>query len=110
MGEAAERSEAEEGKQGWKALSVTFGDSSPSGRAKGCTYFGLRNGVYRYRYAPFTVLRLSIKERRRTIPFPERAAALYNFGVPRPWKAEGQIVNMMPGCHGSFRAFYPFDA
>ena len=35
MGEAAERSEDGEGKQGCKALSVTFGDSSPGGRAKG---------------------------------------------------------------------------
>ena len=38
-------SEDGEGKLG-KALSVTFGDSSPRGRAKGL-----------YRYAPFTVLR-----------------------------------------------------
>ena len=35
MGEVAERSEDGEGKQGCKALSVTFGDSSPSGGAKG---------------------------------------------------------------------------
>ena len=35
MGEVAERSEAGEGKIGCKALSVTFGDSSPRGRAKG---------------------------------------------------------------------------
>ena len=34
LGEAVERSEDGEGKQG-KALSVTFGDSSPKGRAKG---------------------------------------------------------------------------
>lgn len=33
LGEAVERSEDGEGKQG-KALSVTFGDSSPRGRAK----------------------------------------------------------------------------
>ena len=45
LGEVAERSEDGEGKLG-KALSVTFGDSSPRGRAKGL-----------YRYAPFTVLR-----------------------------------------------------
>ena len=38
LGEAVERSEDGEGKQG-KALSVTFGDSSPKGRAKGCTLF-----------------------------------------------------------------------
>ena len=34
MGEVAERSEDGEGKYGCKALSVTFGDSSPRGRAK----------------------------------------------------------------------------
>jgi hypothetical protein len=38
LGEAVERSEDGEGKQG-KVLSVTFGDSSPRGRAKGCTLF-----------------------------------------------------------------------
>ena len=37
MGEVAERSEDGEGKLGGNALSVTFGDSSPRGRAKGCT-------------------------------------------------------------------------
>ena len=35
LGEVVERSEAGEGKPGGKALSVTFGDSSPGGRAKG---------------------------------------------------------------------------
>ena len=35
MGEVAERSEDGEGKPGCNALSVTFGDSSPRGRAKG---------------------------------------------------------------------------
>ena len=35
LGEAAERSEDGEGKWMRKALSVTFGDSSPRGRAKG---------------------------------------------------------------------------
>ena len=55
MGEVAERSEDGEGKQGCKALSVTFGDSSPRGRAKGL-YLDTRNGAYLYRYAPFTVL------------------------------------------------------
>ena len=45
LGEVAERSEDGEGIQGRNALSVTFGDSSPSGRAKGV-----------YRYAPLTVL------------------------------------------------------
>ena len=47
LGEAAERSEDGEGKQG-KALSVTFGDSSPKGRAKGVYpvsfFFALREG------------------------------------------------------------------
>ena len=35
LGEVAERSEDGEGKRGCNALSVTFGDSSPRGRAKG---------------------------------------------------------------------------
>ena len=35
MGEVSERSEDGEGKTGCNALSVTFGDSSPGGRAKG---------------------------------------------------------------------------
>ena len=35
LGEVAERSEDGEGTQGREALSVTFGDSSPRGRAKG---------------------------------------------------------------------------
>mgnify|MGYP007081850581 FL=1 len=60
MGEVAERSEDGEGKQGCKALSVTFGDSSPKGGAKeGIT----RNGAYLYRYAPFIVLQPPIKRR-----------------------------------------------
>ena len=35
MGEVAERSEDGKGKLGCSTLSVTFGDSSPRGRAKG---------------------------------------------------------------------------
>ena len=35
MGEMAEQSEDGAGKLGCNALSVTFGDSSPRGRAKG---------------------------------------------------------------------------
>ena len=62
MGEVAERSEDGEGKQGCKALSVTFGDSSPRGRAKGL-YLDTRNGAYLYRYAPFTVSQPPIKRR-----------------------------------------------
>ena len=37
MGEVAERSEDGEGILGCGTLSVTFGDSSPRGRAKGCS-------------------------------------------------------------------------
>ena len=37
LGVVAERSEAREGKPGCNTLSVTFGDSSPRGRAKGLT-------------------------------------------------------------------------
>gem|GEM_PF-5231069 len=36
-----------------KTLSVTYGDSSPKGRAKGLSYFDIKNGAYLYRYAPF---------------------------------------------------------
>ncbi len=65
LGEVAERSEDGEGKQkGCKPLSVTCGDSSPKGRAKGLWHIGMRNGAYLYRYAPFTVLRLPVKCRR----------------------------------------------
>ena len=35
LGEVAEQSEDGKGKQGGKALSVTFGDNSPRGRVKG---------------------------------------------------------------------------
>ena len=50
-------------KSACKALSVTFGDSSPRGRAKeaacNCAigHNGIRNGAHLYRYAPLTVLR-----------------------------------------------------
>ena len=62
MGEVVERSEDGEGIQGCKALSVTCGDSSPRGRAKGL-YLDTRNGAYLYRYAPFTVSQPPIKRR-----------------------------------------------
>ncbi len=52
-------------KNGCKALSVTCGDSSPKGRAKGLypvtQYIGMRNGAYLYRYAPLPVFRPPIK-------------------------------------------------
>ena len=50
-------------KTGRKALSVTFGDSSPRGRAKASAcncaigHNSIRNGAHLYRYAPLTVLR-----------------------------------------------------
>ena len=50
MGEVAERSEGGEGKLDCSTLSVTFGDSSPKGGAKGL-----------YRYAPVPVLRPPMK-------------------------------------------------
>ena len=60
LGEVDERSEDGEGT--CKALSVTFGDSSPRGRAKGLyPHFRLKNGAYRYRCAPFPVFRSPIK-------------------------------------------------
>ena len=40
LGEVAERSEDGEGKTGCNTLSVTFGDSSPKGRAEECTRIG----------------------------------------------------------------------
>ena len=45
-----------------KALSVTFGDSSPRGRAKGLyPHIGTGNGAHLYRCAPFAVLRPPMK-------------------------------------------------
>ena len=41
MGEVAERSEDGEGKWGGHTLSVTFGDSSPKGGAKGLPPFAV---------------------------------------------------------------------
>ncbi len=51
MGEVAERSEDGEGRRGCGTLSVTFGDSSPRGRAKGLRP-GTRNGAYLYDMHP----------------------------------------------------------
>ena len=49
MGEVAERSEDREGILGCNTLSVTFGDSSPRGRAKGVYLrVGTKNGAYLY--------------------------------------------------------------
>ena len=62
--EVAERSEDGEGKQGCKTLSVTCGDSSPKGRAKGLYPSPIKYtkiGAYLHRYAPFAILRLPIK-------------------------------------------------
>ena len=39
LGEVDEHSEDGEGKPGCKALSVAYGDSSPKGRAKGCSFY-----------------------------------------------------------------------
>ena len=67
LGEVAERSEDGEGKQGCKTLSVTCGDSSPKGRAKGLYPSPVKytkNGAYLHRYAPFAILRLPIKPAR----------------------------------------------
>jgi len=67
LGEVAERSEDGEGKQGCKTLSVTCGDSSSKGRAKGLYPSPVKytkNGAYLHRYAPFAILRLPIKPAR----------------------------------------------
>ena len=65
LGEVAERSEDGEGKPGRDALSVTCGDSSPGGRAKG--------GVPRYEKWSVSASIRSIRY------FPEAA-----FAIPRP--------------------------
>ena len=44
LGEVDERSEDGDGKLGCNALSVTFGDSSPKGRAKGCPFHFISAG------------------------------------------------------------------
>ena len=72
LGEVAERSEDGEGKPGCNTLSVTFGDSSPKGRAKRMYPFGRKNGAYRYRYAPFTILRSPVKMPREICCYPNR--------------------------------------
>ena len=74
LGEVSERSEDGEGR--CNALSVTCGDSSPRGRAKGVyPRVGMGNGAYRYRYAPFTVLRpLGTRGRRACRAMPPISA------------------------------------
>ena len=73
LGEVAERSEDGEGKPGCNALSVTFGDSSPKGRAKGVyPHIYTKNGAYRYRYAPFTILRSPVKGLQGRFRYPNR--------------------------------------
>ena len=53
LGEVAERSEDGEGKHGRSTLSVTFGDSSPRGRAKGVyPHVGTKNGAYLHEMHP----------------------------------------------------------
>ena len=54
MGEVAERSEDGEGTQGCNALSVTYGDSSPRGRAKGDFYTFRQRAVF-----SFTAIQIS---------------------------------------------------
>ena len=44
LGEVDERSEDGEGKLGCNALSVAYGDSSPKGRAKGCSFYFISAG------------------------------------------------------------------
>ena len=62
LGEVAERSEDGEGKPGFDTLSVTFGDSSPKGRAKRMyPHLGAKTESIGNRYAPFTILRSPIK-------------------------------------------------
>ena len=46
MGEVAERSEDGEGTHGRNTLSVTFGDSSPKGRAKGAVLIACLHGKW----------------------------------------------------------------
>ena len=131
LGEVDEHSEDGEGKPGCNTLSVTFGDSSPKGRAKGALarkngahpcrlayragtpclslwerwpsaartergnraampsqspsvtalpkgeprgypHIYTKNGAYRYRYAPFTILRSPVKMPREICCYPNR--------------------------------------
>ena len=55
LGEVAERSEDGEGKTGCNTLSVTCGDSSPKGGAKGGCIWERKMERIGNRYAPFTL-------------------------------------------------------
>ena len=73
LGEVAERSEDGEGKPGCNTLSVTFGDSSPKGRAKGVyPHLGAKTERIGNRYAPFTILRSPIKGLQGRFRYPNR--------------------------------------
>ncbi len=73
LGEVAERSEDGEGKTGCNTLSVTFGDSSPGGRAKGVyPHRGAKTERIGNRYAPFTILRSPIKGLQGRLRYPNR--------------------------------------
>ena len=66
MGEVAERSEDGEGRRGCGTLSVTFGDSSPRGRAKG-VYPDTGNGAYQYTDTLHSLFYVSSPRRRSTM-------------------------------------------
>ena len=73
LGDVAERSEDGEGKPGFNTLSVTFGDSSPKGRAKGVyPHRGAKTERIGNRYAPFTILRSPVKMPREICCYPNR--------------------------------------
>ena len=77
LGEVAERSEDGEGKCGCNALSVTCGDSSPRGRAKGL-YHETRNGAHLCRYAPQKILGSTAQFGKKS-----QAGFLFQFKVPK---------------------------
>ena len=73
LGEVAERSEDGEGKPGCNTLSVTFGDSSPKGRAKRMyPHLGAKTERIGNRYAPFTILRSPFKGLQGRFRYPNR--------------------------------------
>ena len=66
MREVAERSEDGEGRRECSTLSVTFGDSSPGGRAKGLRPH-TRNGAYQYTDTLHSLFYVSSPRRRSTM-------------------------------------------
>ena len=71
MGEVAEQSEDGAGKLGCNALSVTFGDSSPRGRAKGL-----------YQYSGADVLRQGQRKATISLDFSKKTNTMDAYCFP----------------------------